>query len=178
MKEKKCFKCGNVKPLSEFYKHPQMGDGHLNKCKDCTKKDVKSNYDKKATSSSWMGEQRKRGREKYRRLNYREKYKHHEDVFKFRKSWAFKNIHRNMVNAGLLISGEEAHHWNYNYPYSVIVMSRSNHKRAHQHMTLDEGSLCYINNDGELLDTLAKHVLFLSSLFPEIRAYSNVNTLT
>lgn len=44
---KKCFKCGNVKPLSCFYKHPRMSDGHVNKCKDCNKKDVRENRAKK-----------------------------------------------------------------------------------------------------------------------------------
>jgi len=40
---KQCFKCGEVKDLSCFYKHKQMKDGHLGKCKDCTRKDVQTN---------------------------------------------------------------------------------------------------------------------------------------
>lgn len=43
MKTKTCFKCGIEKPLDDFYKHPQMADGHVNKCKDCNKKDVQEN---------------------------------------------------------------------------------------------------------------------------------------
>ena len=40
---KKCFKCFKLKPLDGFYAHRAMGDGYLNKCKDCTKLDVKNN---------------------------------------------------------------------------------------------------------------------------------------
>lgn len=40
---KKCFKCGIEKLLTEFYKHSKCKDGHLNKCKECTREDVKNN---------------------------------------------------------------------------------------------------------------------------------------
>lgn len=44
---KVCFKCGVEKPLADFYKHPQMPDGHVNKCKECNKKDVRENRSSK-----------------------------------------------------------------------------------------------------------------------------------
>ena len=38
---KECFKCHRTLPITEFYKHPATSDGHLGKCKECTKRDVK-----------------------------------------------------------------------------------------------------------------------------------------
>ena len=43
---KTCFKCRTKKSLAEFYRHPLMADGHLGKCKDCTRRDVSANYRK------------------------------------------------------------------------------------------------------------------------------------
>src|SRR5262245_57245350 len=33
--QKVCQKCGVVKPLTDFYRHPSTKDGHLNTCKPC-----------------------------------------------------------------------------------------------------------------------------------------------
>lgn len=38
-----CTKCGEQKPLDQFYKHPFGKDGRQSKCAECTKADVRAN---------------------------------------------------------------------------------------------------------------------------------------
>lgn len=44
---KTCFKCLKKKHLTAYYKHAKMKDGHLNKCKECTKLDNIENRNNK-----------------------------------------------------------------------------------------------------------------------------------
>ena len=61
---KVCFKCEIEQPITEFYKHAQMEDGHLNKCKNCTKKDTKEREKILRSNPEWVEKEKKRNKEK------------------------------------------------------------------------------------------------------------------
>lgn len=154
MDTKVCFKCGRELPLSSFYKHPKMGDGHLNKCKDCTRKDTRDNLAKKSSNLEWRRKERERGREKYRRLVYRSKKRRHGEM---------SNVSRYFKSLGITLLGCELHHWNYNFLKDVIAVPISVHRKLHNLLTFDEETKCFYY-EGRLLETKEDHINLIKSI--------------
>lgn len=134
---KTCFKCNVQKPLTEFYKHSAMADGHLNKCKSCNKTDSL--------------EHRNANIEKVRQHDReRSKYPHRVELHKEQtKMWRSVDKRRNKCHnavARAIKSGDLyrlpcercgeakslAHHENYDEPLNVVWLCQPCHKQRHK----------------------------------------------
>jgi len=123
LEEKWCFKCGLAKPRSEFYRHSRMADGHLGKCKACTKLDVRRHY--RETLPARKAYERKRTQQKARRAMQR-RYSV-ERRQRDPKKYAARSAVSNALRDGRLTKqpckcGEtkvQAHHHDYSKPLDV-----------------------------------------------------------
>lgn len=130
---KTCFKCGLEKPLAEFYRHPMMGDGHLGKCKECTKRDVSENY--RANIAHYIAYEIERNQRPERRIAARE-YGRRRQPHKKGANVAVSNA----VRAGRLVPKPcevcgsvevQAHHDDYSKPLDVRWLCFEHHMAHH-----------------------------------------------
>ena len=150
---KNCFKCNIHQPLSEFYKHKAMADGHLNKCKTCTKIDVSKN---RSENIDYYLEYDRARANVQKRVDARSAYSKTEDGMAAhriaRQKWIDSNkIKRaaqimvgNAVKSGRLIKGVSCeccgktnlrlngHHDDYAKPLEVRYLCSSCHCKWHK----------------------------------------------
>jgi len=134
---KECFKCKVTKPLLDFYKHPKMSDGHVNKCKECNKNDVMEHRLKNLEKLRQYD--RNRGKNPDRRKANTEitKIWRSED----RRRQKAHNAVSGAIKKGILIrepccrcneTKSLAHHEDYDRPLDVMWLCQPCHKQRHK----------------------------------------------
>ena len=135
-----------------------MKDGRLNKCKDCAKNDVRLKYEENIGDNEYVNKERARCREKYKRLNYKDKC--------VVNKYGTNCVSRFFKSRGYVFENKELHHWNYDKVHDVFVLSRRLHSRIHKKLELDEELMIFTIN-GVLLDTKEKHYNFIINFMKE-----------
>jgi hypothetical protein len=135
---KTCFKCGVDQPTTEFYRHPQMSDGFLGKCKVCTKKDVTQ------TRDSQLDKIRAYDRARGNRQSdeWRQRYRLEHPV-----ETAARRAVGNAVRDGRLTKGPcevcgsvvgiHAHHDDYSHALDVRWLCVKHHRQHHLGRRID-----------------------------------------
>ncbi len=163
---KQCFKCGEIKELNDFYKHTEMADGYLNKCKICAKKDVNERYLIKSNDLEFVEKERKRGRLKYHRLYEGTGKASNQRDINYKILYPEKAKAKNSCTSIKSQNGLEKHHWSYNEEHykDVIFLPKKEHMKAHRFIIYDRERFMYRRYDtNELLDTKTRHFDFISN---------------
>ena len=154
MGQKRCISCEQIKQISDFYKHPAMADGHLGKCKECCKRDIKKNRSEK--SEYYKAYDKERANLPHRveaRFLYSKTSNGILSGNKAKKKWQEKNADRRAahgilgraIKSGKIIrmpcevcgSTEKihGHHEDYTKPLEVKWLCPQHHKDAHKNVT-------------------------------------------
>lgn len=137
IRSKNCFKCNTVKPLTEFYKHAKMADGHVNKCKECNKKDALEHRLKNITRIREYDRERGKNVDRIKATTEITRAWRAEDK---RRNAAHNAVAR-AVKSGLLVRERcmrctepktIAHHEDYDKPLDVMWLCQPCHKQRHK----------------------------------------------
>jgi len=137
MGTKRCFKCGKEKEKTEFYKHSQMSDGLLGKCKSCTKNDVRGHYHRtRPARARYEKERAQRPERKLKALEYQRKSR----ASRIEAHKAYMAV-SNALRDGIItkpshcercqVEDIQAHHEDYSKPLEVIWLCRKHHLALH-----------------------------------------------
>ena len=133
---KSCFVCRNTKPLSEFYRHSRMADGHLGKCKDCTKRYVREH---RRRNDSVREYDRERAKTPARKVHIRAVSKKWREDYpeKYRAQTALGNALRDgkVAKEPCYFCGAKevhGHHKDYSKPLEVTWLCPKCHHRLHR----------------------------------------------
>jgi hypothetical protein len=139
MTTKICFKCGKEKDLSEFYIHPEMADGHLGKCIECTRNDVTDNRSNRR--EYYSAYEQKRNHRPERKIQKRE-CRRKRRLEKPEKEKCYRAFYYALAKGTLIrqpceICGKKAqgHHEDYSKPLEVRWLCFRHHREAH-HQTV------------------------------------------
>tara|TARA_R110000868_G_scaffold96010_2_gene264110 strand:- start:2285 stop:2710 length:426 start_codon:yes stop_codon:yes gene_type:complete len=134
---KKCFKCKVTKPLLDFYKHPEMPDGHVNKCKECNKNDVMEHRLKNLEKVRQYDRERGKNPDRIKANTEITRIWRAED---FRRRKAHYSVSQ-AIKKGILIrqpccrcneTKSLAHHEDYDKPLNVMWLCQPCHKQRHK----------------------------------------------
>jgi len=131
-----CFKCGGEKDLDDFYKHPKMADGHLNKCKECTRADAAMNYaDDPEKHKAYDRNRQQIPERRAKKIQYQARRRTlHRD--RYRANQILGNAVRDgrVIRMPCEVCGDtksEAHHDDYSFPLLVRRLCFKHHRKLH-----------------------------------------------
>ena len=141
---KPCRRCGEVKPLDQFYWHPQMADGHLNVCMVCVK--TREKLRRTANLERIQAYDRERGRLPHRKEANKKRASRYIGKYPPLKVTHPEKRHAHIIVGNAIRDGKlkvkpcercgygigiQAHHEDYMQPLKVNWLCKQHHREHH-----------------------------------------------